>query len=111
MREAGFHVRSGQMQLPAPTHLIRDLTAAAMELTNQLWKPPAPIRALTVTAIHLLPEGSAYEQVDLFTAAAAPQREKHEKLEAARARIRGKFGSGAIAYGAVQTEKEEDPFS
>ena len=99
------------MQLSSPTHLIRDLTAAAMELTNQLWKPPAPIRALTVTAIHLLPEGSAYEQVDLFTAAAAPQREKQEKLEAAMARIRGKFGSGAIAYGAIQTEKEEDPFS
>lgn len=34
-----------------------------------------------------------------------------EKLEAAMARIRGKFGSGAIAYGAIQTEKEEDPFS
>ena len=111
VRDPAFHDRSRQMQLPAPTHLIRDLTAAAMELTNQLWKPPAPIRALTVTAIHLLPEGSAYEQVDLFTAAAAPQREKQEKLEAAMARIRGKFGSGAIAYGTIQTEKEEDPFS
>lgn len=111
VRDPAFHDRSRQMQLSSPTHLIRDLTAAAMELTNQLWKPPAPIRALTVTAIHLLPEGSAYEQVDLFTAAAAPQREKQEKLEAAMARIRGKFGSGAIAYGAIQTEKEEDPFS
>ena len=40
-----------------------------------------------------------------------PRREKQEKLEAAMARIRGKFGSGAIAYGAIQTEKEEDPFS
>ena len=40
-----------------------------------------------------------------------PQREKQEKLEAAMARIRGKFGSGAIVYGAAQPEKEEDPFS
>ena len=111
VRDPAFHDRSRQMQLSSPTHLIRDLTAAAMELTNQLWKAPAPIRALTVTAINLLPEGSAYEQVDLFTAVAAPQREKQEKLEAAMARIRGKFGSGAIAYGAIQTEKEEDPFS
>ena len=111
VRDPQFHDRSRQMQLSAPTHLIRDLTAAAMDLTSQLWKPPTPIRALTVTAIHLLPEGSAYEQVDLFTAGAAPQREKQEKLEAAMARIRGKFGSGAIVYGAAQPEKEEDPFS
>lgn len=111
VRDPAFHDRSRQAQLPAPTHLIRDLTAAAMDLTSQLWKPPTPIRALTVTAIHLLPEGSAYEQVDLFTAGAAPQREKQEKLEAAMARIRGKFGSGAIVYGAAQPEKEEDPFS
>ena len=91
VRDPAFHDRSRQMQLSSPTHLIRDLTAVAMELTNQLWKPPAPIRALTVTAIHLLPEGSAYEQVDLFTAAAAPQREKQEKLEAAMARLSERY--------------------
>ena len=28
-----------------------------MDLTHQLWKPPAPVRALTVTAIHLVPAG------------------------------------------------------
>lgn len=47
VRDPAFHDRSRQMQLSSPTHLIRDLTAAAMELTNQLWKAPAPIRALT----------------------------------------------------------------
>lgn len=97
------------MQLSAPTHLIRELTAAAMDLTGQLWKPPAPVRALTITAIHLVRSEDAYEQVDLFTAGAAPKKEKQEKLEAAMDRLRGKFGTDVISYGAARPEKEEDP--
>jgi DNA polymerase-4 len=110
IRDPEFKDRSRQKQLTTPTHLIRDLTEQAMELVNQLWKPPTPIRALTVTAIHLMPEDSAYEQVDLFTASAAPKREKQEQLEHAMDRIRGKYGSGAIVFGATKTQKEEDPF-
>ncbi len=109
VRDPQFRDRSRQMQLPAPTHLIRELTEAAMDLTHQLWRPPAPVRALTVTAIHLVPQEDAYEQVDLFTAGAAPRKEKQEKLEAAMDRLRGKYGTGVISYGAAHPEKEEDP--
>ncbi len=109
LRTPDFRDFSRQRQLPAPTHLIRDLTDAAMSLVGELWKPPAPIRALTVTAIHLAAAEEAYEQVDLFTAPAAPQRRRQEQLEAAMDRIRGKYGSGAIVFGAAQPEKEEDP--
>ena len=109
VRDPAFHDRSRQTQLSTPTHLIRDLTNAAIGLTDQLWRPPSPVRALTVTAIHLVPEGDAYEQVDLFTAGAAPKKEKQEKLEAAMDRIRGKYGADAIIFGAAQPEKEEDP--
>ena len=108
IRDPEFHDRSRQRQLASPTHLIRDLTEASMELVYELWKPPAPIRALTVTAINLLPEGQAYEQVDLF-ATPVPKKEKHEKLEAAMEHIRGKFGNQSIVFGAAQPEKEEDP--
>ena len=111
IRDPEFHDRSRQRQLSSPTHLIRDLTETAMELVYQLWKPPTPIRALTVTAINLVPEGEAYEQVDLFTAAAAPKRDKQEKLEDAMDQIRKKYGSGSIVFGAAKPEKEEDPFS
>ncbi|MDD3347845.1 DNA polymerase IV [Oscillibacter sp.] len=110
LRTPDFRDTSRQRQLSAPTRLIRELTDAAMSLVEELWKPPAPIRALTVTAIHLLPEGDAYEQVDLFTAPSAPVREKQEKLEAAMDRIRGKYGSGSIVFGAASPKKEEDPF-
>ncbi|WP_455581456.1 DNA polymerase IV [Dysosmobacter sp.] len=109
VRDPAFHDRSRQKQLGAPTHLIRDLTFAATELTELLWKPPAPIRALTVTAIHLVPQEEAYEQVDLFGAASAPRQQRQESLEAAMDRIRGKYGQDAISFGALHTKKEEDP--
>ena len=107
VRDPQFRDRSRQCQLPSPTHLIRELTETAMALTEQLWRPPAPIRALTVTAIHLVPSEDAYEQTDLFTA--APKKEKLEKLEGAVDQIRKKYGGGAIVFGAAQPEKEEDP--
>ena len=110
VRDPAFHDRSRQRQFAAPTHLIRDLTESAMDLTAELWQPPAPIRALTVTAIHLSPEDAAYEQVDLFNAGALPKKEKQEKLEAAMDRIRGRFGADAIAFGASRPgHREEDP--
>ena len=109
VRDPEFHDRSRQKQLSSPTRLIRELTAEAMALAETLWHPPAPVRALTVTAIHLVGEEDAYEQVDLFTAGAAPKKEKQEKLEAAMDRLRGKFGTDVISYGAARPEKEEDP--
>ena len=109
LRTPDFKDYSRQCQLTAPTHLIRDITETAMALTDQIWKAPAPIRALTITAIQLVQNTDAYEQVDLFTAPAAPNRDRQEKLEAAMDRIRGKFGSSAISFGAAAPEKEEDP--
>lgn len=110
IRDPAFHDRSRQRQFSAPTHLIRDLTEAAAALVAELWQPPSPIRALTVTAIHLVSEDAAYEQVDLFDSGTIPQRERQEKLEAAMDRIRGKFGAEAIAFGASRlSRKERDP--
>ena len=109
VRDPAFHDRSRQKQLPAPTHLIRDLTNAAMTLTEELWTPPAPIRALTVTAIHLSPDREAYEQADLFDPTAGQRNARQEKLESAMDAIRKKYGGDAIVYGAARPEKEEDP--
>lgn len=109
IRDPAFRDRSRQRQFAAPTHLIRELTASAMELVEELWQPPAPVRALTVTAIHLVPEEAAYEQVDLFNAESISRRERQEKLEAAMDRIRGKFGTESISFGSCLSRKEEDP--
>ena len=108
VRDPQFRDRSRQTQLSAPTHLIREVTETAMALTEQIWKTPSPVRALTVTAIHLVEAEDAYEQMDLFGGSAA-SRQRSEQLEAAMDRIRGKYGTGAITYGAAAPEKEEDP--
>lgn len=106
VRDPEFRDRSRQRQLDAPTHLIRDISAAAQELVGELWKPPSPIRALTVTAINLTPEAETYEQTDLFTAGEAPDRQRRERLEAAMDGIRQKYGSGSIAFGTAKPEED-----
>lgn len=108
VRDPEFHDRSRQRQLPTPTYLYRELTGMAMELVNELWKPPSPVRALRVTAINLISEDEAFEQVDLFASPA--NRERQERLESAMARIRDKYGSGSIAFGRTQRfgRKDED---
>ena len=102
VRDPAFRDRSRQRQLSAPTHLIRDISAAALALTEELWQPPSPIRALTVTAIYLTPESETYEQTNLF--AAGEGRERQERLEAAMDGIRRKYGGGAIAFGTAKPE-------
>lgn len=106
VRDPEFHDRSRQRQFSAPTHLFRDLMGTAVELINELWKPPSPVRLLRVTAINLVPADEAFEQVDLFSSTAS--RERQERLESAMASIRDKYGRGSIAFGRTQrSEKKE----
>lgn len=108
VRDPEFRNRSRQKQFPAPTHLMRDLSDGAMELLQSIWKPPSPVRMLTVTAIHLAASDEAYEQTDLFGASAPGNKDRQEKLERAMDNIRDKFGRNAIQFGAANSEKEED---
>lgn len=108
IRGADFKNVSRQKQLSRPTHLMRELSDGALELVERAWKAPSPIRMLSVTAIHLVPESEAYEQLDLLNPTAAPRNEKQEKLEQTMDHIRKKFGKDAIAFGtAGELEKEE----
>ena len=100
VRDPEFHDRSRQRQLSVPTYLFRDLRGTAMELVNEIWKPPSPVRALRVTAINLVPEDETFEQVDLFASAAS--REQQERPESAMASIRDKYGNRSIAFGGTQ---------
>ena len=100
VRDPEFHDRSRQRQLSVPTYLFRNLRGTAMELVNEIWKPPSPVRALRVTAINLVPEDETFEQVDLFASAAS--REQQERPESAMASIRDKYGNRSIAFGRTQ---------
>ena len=108
LRTPEFQDRSRQKQLAAPTHLMRDLAAGAMELLNTIWKPPAPIRMLTVTAISLVPEDEAFEQVDLFGGDPGKDADRREKIEAAMDAIRTRYGRSAIHFGSGGNIPEAD---
>lgn len=100
LKDPQFRVISRQKQLARSTHLMREIQAAAMELILSAWKPPSPIRLITVTAIHLTEEGETYCQTDLFADPEGERRQqRQEKLEQAMDAIRGKFGHDAIAFG------------
>lgn len=68
-----------------------------MALADQFWNMGNPVRAMTVTAIYLLPAEDAGTQLDLFTQDQHQRRERLEKLEGALDAIRAKYGDGAIA--------------
>lgn len=101
IRTADFRTFSRQKRLSSPTHLMRDLYRAALELMEQAWKAPEPIRMLTVTALYLTDSADSYEQMDLLGGAAAAHSEKQERLEGAMDAIRAKYGKDAISYGAA----------
>jgi len=104
IKDPQFKNLSRQKQLGHSTHLTRDISAAAMELVDGVWRFPNPIRLLSVTAIHLTEEAETFEQENLFEASPDRQEEKRERLEQAMDAIRGKFGKDVIAFGAPETE-------
>ena len=109
LKGADFKTASRQTRLDEPTHLMRDIWETAQELARQIWKAPTPIRAMTVTALHVTEDGQAYRQLDLLGQASAKRSERQEKLESAVDAIREKYGSGAITFGQRQrtTDHEE----
>jgi DNA polymerase-4 len=99
IKDPSLKVINRQKSLPLPSYLAADIARAAMELIDASWKIGDPIRMLTVTALRLLPESSAAEQLSLF--GDDEDREKEERLEKALDSIREKFGKGSIVPGSV----------
>ena len=106
LRNAQFRTVSRQMRLPAPTHLMKDIWQAAMELTRRLWKAPEPVRMLTVTALYITDSADSFQQLDLLEApVVTQQQEKQEKLERTMDAIRGKYGRASISFGLPGEER------
>lgn len=97
LKDTNFKNVSRQKMLPHSTHLMREIEDAALELLRSAWKAPTPVRLLSVTALHLTDAQETYEQLDLLGASSETQ-EKQEAVEDAMARIRAKYGKGAISY-------------
>ena len=109
IKDASFKTVSRQIRLDAPTHLMRDIHRTAMQLAGQLWKPPTPVRAMTVTALYVTEDGDAFRQLDLLGGAAQERSQRQEKLEDTMDAIRRKYGRGAIAFGDGQESEEDLP--
>ena len=78
-----------------------------MELADGCWNMQKPVRALTVTAIYLIPEDQAAVQQTLFGDQGAEQRERLEKLAHAMDAIRDKYGKRAIGLASAPKEARE----
>lgn len=98
IRDPGFRDVSRQRRLNVPTNLSREIARAAISLAQQVWSGNSPVRAMTVTALYLVPDGEAGCQIDLL--AQKDQEEKREKLdrlERCMDQIRAKYGRSAIS--------------
>ena len=100
MKDPALKTISRQVTLKHPTRLQAELIEQAMKLIHANWRAGAPVRALTLTASHLIPEEQEASQLSLFEDEGAKRREKLEKLEDAVYRIRSRFGSDSIRVGA-----------
>ena len=111
IRDPNFKDICRQRPLEVPINTARELFQAAMDILERSWKPGAPIRAITLTASALIPEGEAAEQLDLFRKNAPQRRDKVEKLERTMDAIRSKYGRDAVTLAALTRpqQREEDP--
>ena len=99
LRDPSFHNISRQKHLGHSTHLMRELLEAAMELIDGLWRPPSPIRLISVTALDLTDTRETYEQTDLFAPDQPALDERRERLEQAVDNLRTKYGRQIISFG------------
>ena len=99
LRDPSFHNISRQKHLGHSTHLMRELLEAAMELIDGLWRPPSPIRLISVTALDLTDTRETYEQTDLFAPDQPALDERRERLELAVDNLRAKYGRQIISFG------------
>ncbi len=105
LRSPDFYDISRRQRLERPSFVARELVDCAMEIITANWRRDAPIRAITVTAIHLLPEGEQGEQLDLFCDDGLSRR--RENLGHALDDIRDRFGSRAIGPASAVGEWSE----
>ena len=97
IRDPAFHDLSRQRPVDPPTNLSRELAQAAMALAEDCWSMTAPVRALTITAIQLIPEEETGVQLNLLAGPQEEKRRRLEKLEGTLDAIRARYGAGAIA--------------
>lgn len=93
---------SRQVSLSNATRLQSEMIDQAMRLIRANWKEGAPVRAMTLTATHLIAEEEDSAQLSLFEDAEEKKRARREDLEDAVYHIRSRFGPDSISMGAPE---------
>ena len=96
IRANDFKDKSHQRTLPEPTDITNEIFRISKSLFTHLWDGHTPLRLLGISLTELTRD--EYVQQSLF---ADKEKERGKKLDHAVDSIRGKFGSGTIARGAV----------
>lgn len=92
-----FTVVSRQRQLDFSTNLMHDIWSICLELFYEIYNKK-PVRAITLSGGHLVPDTDSYMQFSLFDDGS---RQKRENVENAIDRIRKKYGTHAVNVGAI----------
>ena len=96
IRDPRFRDLCRQRPLSAPTCTALDLHRAAQAILADCWPADAPVRALTLTALALVPEDQAAEQLSLFAPADCLRRDRRERVERTCDELRARFGPGCV---------------
>ncbi len=94
LRDPNFRTISRQTSLPHSSHLGQEISHCAFALAEKHWDFRMPVRAISVTAQHLLPLAESGRQLSLFD---NQESEKWEKLAKATDIIREKYGRKSIS--------------
>ncbi len=90
-----------QMPVSPPTQLASEIADAAFALASASVPVGKPVRMLTVSAMNLMHEEDAVEQLNLFDEGEDEKRVRRGKLENAVDEIRSRFGRTAVTSGSV----------
>lgn len=93
VKSSGLDYQQYQAQFSVSTRSPRIIAGKARELLSQRYDWSAPVRAVTVRAINLSPQGES-QQLDMFVD--TKQRERLDRLETSVEDIRRRFGKRAI---------------
>lgn len=100
LKYSDFTFVTKQMPLKFATNLFSEITETALELTQKLNPLKRPVRMISITGTHLIPETADHMQLSLF-----PQSEnrhqKQQQLEDAIEKIRSKYGTSSVEIGGL----------
>ena len=106
LRSPDFRDIGRRQRLARPSFVARDLVDCAMELIEANWCWDRPVRAITITALGLVPAGEQGGQLDLFWDDGPSRR--REQLGHALDSIRDRFGTHIIGPACALGERSEE---